>query len=323
LTRPAVGTYTRHMFLFCRWQARFHSDGTQLSIDEFMARLFNCLGGVNFSFAMMACVPFTSGCRVLEPHAIEARHCNFPSDLNREHEPQFERGKPRPVIDGIGWVTGIPSKLVLWNRRAENHRITPHTEEIMAEYLAVNGLDDVKVRLNQYRPIDDWRRLTRNTSVAWPWRYTFGAVSVLGETIVPGRLLGGDHYNPYTGTIHLYSDLPSIALHESAHAKDFSRRTYPGTYAAIYGLPGAPLWHERIATNDVLAYVDYQNDIPLRREAYEVLYPAYGTYVGSTLGKVLPIASTPLYVGSVIGGHINGRFRAEDPTQSDKEQAVP
>ena len=39
-------------------------------------------------------------------------------------------------------------------------------------------------------------------------------------TIFPGRVFGGDRYNPFTNTINLYSDHPSIALHEAAHAKD-------------------------------------------------------------------------------------------------------
>ena len=167
----------------------------------------------------MLAIIFVSGCRVLEPRPIAVVRNNIPTDLIADGEPQIERGKPRTVIDGFGWVWGIPSKLMLWNRNIENHRISPETETLLTEYLETNGLSDVKVRLNQYRPWDDWRRLTRNTSVAWPWRYTFGAVATLGETVVPGRLFGGDHYNPYTGTIHLYGDVPAIAFHEAADRK--------------------------------------------------------------------------------------------------------
>ncbi|MFO0924841.1 MAG: hypothetical protein U0905_20435 [Pirellulales bacterium] len=267
----------------------------------------------HYSLALIVTMAFvgTSGCRVLHPVPIHGTS-KLPYHLTSNEEPQIERGQPRPIIDGVGWVFGIPSKIVLWNWKAENHHISPETEAIMAEYLAVNDLEEVKVRLNQYRPIDDWRRLTRNTSVAWPWRYTFGAVSVLGETVLPGRVFGGDHYNPYTATVHLYSDLPSVGLHESAHAKDFSRRTYPGTYAFAYMIPGVPLWHERVATNDVLYYVDRQEDIRLKREAYHVLFPAYGTYVGGAFGNLVPVASTPLYVGSVVAGHVAGRMTAEE-----------
>lgn len=260
------------------------------------------------SLSLFGTVP---GCHVLHPKAIVPSHNNLPSNLNREEDAQFEYGTKRPIIDGFGWVWGIPSKILFWNRRVENHHITPETEAALAEYLAVNGLDEIKVRCNQYRPLDDWRRLTRNTSVAWPWRYTFGAVSVLGETLVPGRLFGGDHFNPYTGTIHLYSDVPVIGLHEGGHAKDFSRRDYPGWYAAAYTLPGVPLWHEKIATEDVLAYVD-QGDPEIKRQAYHVLLPAYGTYMGGAVGSIFPDYATSIYYGAVLAGHAKGRMRARN-----------
>jgi hypothetical protein len=253
----------------------------------------------------------SSGCRVLEPQPIQMVRNNVPTDLIADGEPQIERGERRPIIDGFGWVWGVPSKLMLWNRKVENHNISPETEALMAEYLQANGLSDIKVRLNQYRPMDDWRRLRRNKSVAAPWRYTFGAVATLGETIIPGRLFGGDHYNPYTATIHLYSDVPAIAFHESAHAKDFSNRVHPGNYAALYCIPMVPLWHERIATNDVMSYVMYKDSPELRRQAYHVLYPAYGTYVGSAAGYLAPSRiGTPLYWGGVAVGHAVGRWQA-------------
>ena len=261
------------------------------------------------AFCMFA-VFALGGCRVLEPMPISMVRNNVPSNMIADDEPQFERGKPRTVIDGFGWVFGIPPKIMFWNRKVENHHVSPETEMRMEEYLVANELSDIKVRINQYRPLDDWHRLTRNTSIAWPWRYTFGAVSTLTETIVPGRLFGGDHYNPYTATIHLYSDLPSIAIHEAAHAKDFSNRRYPGNYAAVYALPFVPLWHERIATNDALSYVETKKDARLRREAYKILYPAYGTYVGNVAGYGFPKYSYPVYLGGVLAGHAAGRWHA-------------
>ena len=265
----------------------------------------------------MLAIIFVSGCRVLEPRPIAVVRNNMPTELIADGEPQIERGKPRTVIDGFGWVWGIPSKLMLWNRNVENHRISPETETLLAEYLETNGLSDVKVRLNQYRPWDDWRRLTRNTSVAWPWRYTFGAVATLGETVVPGRLFGGDHYNPYTGTIHLYGDVPAIAFHEAAHAKDFSNRKYPGTYAAVYILPAVPLWHERIASNDVLSYVLYRDDKRLQRQAYHILYPAYGTYMGDATGYAFPRYANPIYLGGILVGHAMGRWQGRSEVTSE------
>ena len=265
--------------------------------------LANRVGGL----LSLACISVAlGGCVALKPKAIEVKQLLQSEEL-LDGQAQLQRGAPRKVIDTVGWVVGIPGKIVLWNRRIENHQISDRTASLMEQYLVDNHLETTRVRLNQYAPRDDWRRLVRNKRVGAPWRYTLGAFSTLGETVFPGRVFGGDHYNPYTDTIHLYSDVPGIALHEAGHAKDFARRKWKGTYAAVYGLPIVPLYHESIATRDALAYSDYAATAEERREAINVLYPAYGTYSGSALGTLVPVASTPLYFGSVVAGHIAGR----------------
>ena len=259
-----------------------------------------------------------SGCRALAPRAIDNSKQNIATELIQANSIPIERGQRRALLDGVGWVVGIPSKILLWDRRIENHNIGPQTEETIAEYMQRNDLGHVKVRLNQYRPWDDMKRLTKNRTMAWPWRYSIGTLSVLGETVFPGRIFGGDHFNPYTQTVHLYSDVPAIAIHEGGHAKDFSRRSYPGTYAALYGLPVVPLYHESIATRDAIAYAQRTEDPELQRETYRILYPAYGTYVGGALGSVLPLASLPAYYGSVILGHAAGRWQANQIPNSQE-----
>ena len=239
-----------------------------------------------------------------------ARQYRTSAELAAVTETQVERGRPRPVIDGVGWVVGIPSKIVLWNRRIDNHHISPETDAAISDYLAKNELATVKVRLNQYAPGDDWRRLVANKSVGWGWRYSLGTLSWLGETVVPGRLVGGDHYNPFTNTVHIYSDVPAVAIHEGGHAKDFAQRRYKGTYAAAYLLPVVPLWHEAIATNDALSYLRAEGDLSDEQDAYRVLYPAYGTYAGNAISSVVPAAGTPLYLAGAVSGHILGRIRA-------------
>jgi hypothetical protein len=245
---------------------------------------------------------------VLSPKAIDSRKQFIAPELAEANVPAVERGAKRPVLDAVGWVVGIPSKLLLWNRRIDNHNISPETEVAIAKYLSDNELGHVKVRLNQYRPWDDMKRLTKNRTMAWPWRYTVGVISVLGEGIFPGRIFGGDHFNPYTQTVHLYSDLPVIGFHEGAHAKDFSRRGYPGTYAAAYMLPIVPLYHESVASRDVMDYVSKLGDPQLEQQAYHLLYPAYGTYVGGAIGAMIPAVSFPAYYGSVLAGHAAGRY---------------
>lgn len=253
----------------------------------------------------LICIPFAAGCASLPYQAGSSDRYFSSPELAARTGPQIERGRPHKVLDTFGWVWGIPQKVILFDRRVENHNIDEHTESEMAAYLHDNQLSTVKVRLNQYHPGDDWHRLAANKSVGAGWRFTIGALSVLGETILPGRLFGGDHYNPFTNTIHLYSNVPAIAYHEGGHAKDFAGREWKGTYAAAYGLPVVPLYHEAVATNDAISYVRTHRDIPAQQEAYNILYPAYGTYVGNAIPGV-PYG----YLAGVLAGHAAGRAQS-------------
>lgn len=247
----------------------------------------------------------------LRPREIDVRQMNVAPELvAATRTAPIERGKRRPVLDGAGWVFGIPSKIILWDRRVENHAVSAETEASIRRYLDENDLDHVKVRINQYAPLADWQRLRANKTVGWGYRYTLGALSVAGEAILPGRLFGGDHYNPFTGTIHLYSDVPAIALHEGGHAKDFTRRSLPGTYALVTALPFGSLWPEAIATGDAIAYARQQRDVELERESYRILFPAYGTYVGGSIGDYAAPVALPIYVGAIAAGHAVGRVQA-------------
>jgi hypothetical protein len=260
--------------------------------------------------AVLNCV--VSGCATSRYWYGSSENYRTSPELAAITTQQIERGRPNAFVDGFGWVWGIPSKIILWDRRIENHYIDAQTESEIASYLADNDLQTVKVRLNQYRPGDDWKRLVANKSVGAGWRYTLGLLSVAGEAVFPGRLFGGDHYNPFTNTIHLYSNAPAIAFHEGGHAKDFAQRTWKGTYAAAYLLPAGPLYHEAIATEDALSYVKSTRNAATQREAYNLLYPAYGTYVGSVIRDPAGIG----YIAAVLVGHAAGRWMSsqiEDP----------
>ena len=151
----------------------------------------------------------------------------YGGDYHTEHdagikpgESQIERGQRAPVVDTVGWIVGVPAKIVLLNNRVANHDVSLQTELAMQQYLAKNGLDKVKVRINQYDPAGEWQRLRENESVNWSLRYTVGVLGVACYTVLPGRLFGIGDYNPYTNTINLYSDVPGLALYEAGHAKD-------------------------------------------------------------------------------------------------------
>ena len=210
----------------------------------------------NLLFLSLLSTLFISGCAVkpyvykdnLEgPHTFELR----------EEESQIERGRPNGFVDGIGhYFFSIPSKIVLLNWKIDNHNISSETESILTEYLNDNGLENVKVRINQYSPGAEWKRLIFNSDMPGFFRFTFGVIATSFYTIFPGRVFGGDNYNPYTNTINLYSDSPAVALHEAAHAKDFigRNRGFKGWYALMRILPLMPLFQEGKASGDAIGY---------------------------------------------------------------------
>jgi len=252
--------------------------------------------------AAAALVAITSGCA-----ATSSAKALRDDNLFGAAPVRIERGRPNALIDGLGWFAGIPNKLALWDRRADNHDVSGKTEAALVEYMIANDLEDVLVRANQYDPIDEWRRLVRNKRLAAGWRYTVGTLNMLEYTLLPGRIVGGDWYNPFTDTINLYSDIPAIALTEAAYAKDVRRRKYPGTYAALKEVPVAGMYHETRATEDVIAYIRARGTPTQQEESLGILYPDYGANWGGQLASFLPYGH--LYgrlAGAVVGHTANG-----------------
>ena len=237
-------------------------------------------------------------------------------------EPQFTYGTPRGFLDAADWMwpDSLLAKLLLWNVHIDSHEISPQTEDALRVYLHTNSLLNVKVRVNDYAVKDEWRRLFKNRSVGPLWRYTLGILSCAMYTVLPGRWFGGDNYNPYTNTINLYSDVPVVALHEGAHSKDFAGRKYKGIYAAIYMIPFVSLFHEAVATGDVVGYLREERLSQDEKNAYKVLYPAYATYIGGSISDFVPPPYNYAVIGAaVIPAHITGRIKASyvEPAAED------
>jgi hypothetical protein len=226
--------------------------------------------------------------------------------------PSVERGSPNRFVDGAGWALGIPGKVLLWDRRTENHAVSAETEQAVVEYMATNGLGSTKVRINQYAPGDEWRRLVANKNVGAGWRYTFGAMRTAAYTVFPGRLFGNDEYNPYTDTVSVYSDIPALAMEQAAHAKIVKGRPHPGTYATVHSLPFLTLNPEGKAKRMVVAHVGRQGSTDEQVAAIKTLSPQYGIETGTSIGVLFPGSQ---FVWPALGagiGHGAGWFEARD-----------
>ena len=89
------------------------------------------------------------------PKTCRPRLRRPPSALQPAPSRNSSTANPDKVIDAVGWVFGIPEKIILWDRRAANHSISPETEQSVAQYLSANGMESTKVRVNQYDPLGD------------------------------------------------------------------------------------------------------------------------------------------------------------------------
>lgn len=229
-------------------------------------------------------------------------------------EPQISFGRPNKVLDASDWIWpgSLLAKIILWNHKMDSHEISTQTVEAVQIFLEDNDLRDVKVRINEYSVGAELKRTVRNTSIGAGWRYTVGIIGWLGYTILPGRIFGGDNYNPYSNTINLYSDLPPVGLHEAGHSKDFAQRTYKGTYGVVYSVvPLFNLYPEYIASSEALSYLQAKGDRTELQNAYKLLYPAYGTYLGGAFADV--VVAPWIYAveaGIIIPAHIVGRNKA-------------
>ena len=114
-----------------------------------------------------------------------------------------------------------------------------------------------------------------------------------------------------------------MALHEAGHVHDFASRRFKGTYASIRIIPFVDLYQEYKASAEAIGYLKEIHDHSAELDAYKVLYPAYGTYVGSYLFPLIGSAAGAL-LGHVVGRSASAlRKRASDGPAEERNDIPP
>lgn len=231
-----------------------------------------------------------SGCATAKPSS---------SKLAWQNGSQIEVGKPDLLVDTLGNIVSLPKKIILLNLKIDNHKIGPETEQFIRDYIKDNPelMKDTKIRINQFTPVGEFKRLIKNKKISWWWRI-FPGIPITMFSLC-GRLLGGDHYNPYTDTVNIYSDIPAVALHETGHAVDVTKKVEEGWadyYAVGRLLPPVTLHQEYEASQKAIDYLKEKKERKEENKAYRVLIPAYGTYAGGYTG--IPYGDV---IGAVVG----------------------
>lgn len=192
----------------------------------------------------------------------------------------------------------------MWDSRIDNHNVSPNTVRQVNQYLQNRDIQGVKIRVNQYAPADEWMRLVNNKQIRPCVKYTLGAVRQARYCLLPGRLFGGDEYNPYTNTLSLYSDIPAIGITESAFAADVQNRRFPGAFSLVAGLPIVSFIHETKTTTETLNYLSTHGSPAEVAATRRLLYARCGNQVFGELGRLAPNSSMMLQLGSVGVAHI-------------------
>jgi hypothetical protein len=215
----------------------------------------------------------------------------------------FSHGQPQPLVDTAGWILGIPDRVLMLDWRVENSQVGEQTERDLAQYLAYRNLEHTQVRINEYAPLDEWRRLGDNDLISPFWRYTIGTAQAVSYTLLPGRLFRRDSYNPYTDTISLYSDVPALAIKQAALAHNVRKRRLPGTYATFQRLPFVSLHQSGVASRDVGQYVDRYYDWDKNIDAHEVLVLDYARDYGNAFRIFGAEAHANFLLANMIAAH--------------------
>ncbi len=232
------------------------------------------------------------------------------------------RGAPNAFFDKTGhYFWSVPYKLIFWEWSIGNHKISEDTEEVLRGYVELNDLYKVRIRLNEYAPLDDFARLWSNSDVGVLYRATFGLYFWLYQTVIPGRVFAGmpfsgDTYNPFSNTVHIYSGHTEYALRHAALAKVFSQRRYPGTYALARFVPFVDTYQDKQAARDVISYLYVRRYKDNELEGYGILCAQLGASPGESLAKLvgplMPVVQTIVTIPSTVVGHMMGNSQAKE-----------
>lgn len=231
-------------------------------------------------------------------------------EISPEKEgPIIERGWKILPLDLLARLLSLPDELMLWNRKFKNRNVSDKTLEDLRQFMIRQDLQEVKVRVNKAAFVDEYRRLFTNKKMHWTIRI-FPGFFTTTMSLITERIFAGDYYNPFNDTIHIFSDITPVVIHEAGHARDFDHQDNRGFYALMRMVPGMDLIQEDEATTTAIRYFIQEKDHETEIESYKILYPAYGSYIGSYYGFMLPISLGS--IGAILGGHWIGRHKAKE-----------
>ena len=213
-----------------------------------------------------------------------------------------DRGEAHPQLDRLRNVVEFPRRVLRFGR-PDTRPTTEEVEQTVVTYLEKNDLTDVAVEVGEYDPSRQWQRLKDNERVGPLWKYSVGSLTVVGYSLLPGRVFGRDTYNPFTDTLSINSRNPPRALFEAARAKALRGEQFVGSSVVLSSLPVIRSVADVRQASDVLSYLRAEEQWQLETAAYPQLYAEVGKEAIGLVGWFIPVSLGP---GLGIGGRILG-----------------
>ncbi len=213
----------------------------------------------------------------------------------KKEDVEVQQGKTGTALSAFRFLFNAPSKLLLWNRYIGSGNISAETIDAAKTFLHDGGLHNVAILADAYSPGTVWHRIFSNPRTSLLGKCTLGLGSGITHSLGLFKLIGADHYDPMANTVNLFSNDPSMALHECGHAQDFQHRLNPSLYfltrspifsfvsPIVGGLP--TLYQEYQASNNAIQYLRDHGQLDAVKSALKTLIPAFASYCAVMVSK--------------------------------------
>ena len=143
-----------------------------------------------------------------------------------------------------------------------------------------------------------------------------GSLTIVGYSLLPGRVFGTDTYNPFTDTLSINSRNPPRALFEAARAKALRGEQFVGSSVVLSSLPVIRSVADVRQASDVLSYLRAEEQWQLETAAYPQLYAEVGKEAIGLAGWFIPVSVGPgLGIGGRLLGSATGQVVANQRSQ--------
>lgn len=202
---------------------------------------------------------------------------------------------PHPHVDRIeNTLEWIPNKIGVGRSLVERDEIPPETLSLLNAYMEEHGLGDIPIVIDEYSPSGYWKRVQKARTISTGWRYVGGGLGWLKSSLIPGRSLDRNYYDPASNTLYANSNNPIDLLSELAYARQLREKSWRGTRMAFRTVKVVNQFARIEAGREAWLYASEQDLHELEKQGLRNLYTEYAMLPALAAGAFLPWYANPL-----------------------------